>query len=177
MDLEIFFSCSLCLPVQASWRRPASLRSALFPARGQIYGASVRSDHRAPQLLPQKGLPRKTQAHPILRQRTQPPTYLLDQQFLPTGANHHQVLQVPLANRVVLQMDQAAPQNQGFLWNLRERCKDSDLGCHLRICAGGNSQETPQFGSEPLHNSTDFKPNTFRENAHFTGSFESRLHN
>ena len=91
-------------------------------------------------------------------------------------ANHHQDLQVSLANRVVLQMDQAASQNQGFLWYLRERCKDSDLGCYLCVCPRGDCQKTPQFGSEPLHNSTDFKSYTFREDTYFTGSFKHQLH-
>jgi hypothetical protein len=73
-------------------------------------------------------------------------------------------------------MDQAASQNQSFLWNLRERCKDTDLNCHFRICVGGHSQETAQFGSESLHNSTDFKSHTFREDAHFAGSFDYQFH-
>jgi len=52
--------------------------------------------------------------------------------------------------------------------DLRERSKDSDLDCHLSICAGGDSQETSQSGTEPLHNFTDLKCHTFREDAHFT---------
>ncbi len=80
-------------------------------------------------------------------------------------------------NMLTQKMDQTASQNQGVLWNLRERCKDSDLDCHFRVCAGDHSQETLQFGSESPHNSTDFKSHTFREDAHFTGCFEYRLHN
>ena len=156
---------------QAQKRFP--LRSTLFPAGGQVHRATVRSDHRAPQLLSQEGLSREAQAHPILRQRTQPSIDLLDQQLLSASVHHHRDRtrcrwQVELFFKWIKQHLGI----KAFYRNLRERCKDSDLDCNLRICAGGDSQETSQFGSKPLHNSTDFKSHSFREDAHFTGSFE-----
>ena len=38
-------------------------------------------------------------------------------------------------------------------------------------------KRTPDAGSEPLHNSTDFEPHSFRENAYFTGIFGRKLQN
>src|SRR3989338_4718595 len=50
-------------------------------------------------------------------------------------------VQMPLASRVVLQMDQAAPADQGILWCHRECGQDPNLDRHLRLRAGSYHQE------------------------------------
>ena len=42
-------------------------------------------------------------------------------------------IQVPLADRVVFQMDQAKSEDQVISWNQQERCNDSNLGCHVLL--------------------------------------------
>jgi hypothetical protein len=82
---------------------------------------------------------------------------------------------MPMANRTFLQMDQTTPEDQGLLWNLGECGQDTNLDCHLSICAGGNRQKGAEPGPESLHNFTDFERQSFRENAHITSTFKERL--
>ena len=51
-------------------QRQLPVQTALFPARGQIHRAAVRSDHHPQELLCQEGLSRKAPADPVLRHRT-----------------------------------------------------------------------------------------------------------
>ncbi len=76
---------------------------------------------------------------------------------------------MPLASRVVFQMDQATPSDQGILWQFRKCRKDPDMDGHLGICARGHNQDTVKLGFEPLHNFTDFERRSFRKNPYFTG--------
>ena len=54
-------------------------------------------------------------------------------------------------------MDQAAPENQGLLWNFRKRRKDSGMDRNIGICIGGHYQKTLKNRVESLHNFTDFE--------------------
>ena len=79
--------------------------------------------------------------------------------------------QMPLSNRTVLHMDQAAPEKQVILLHYRKCRQNSNMDRYLHLCAGSYRQETTLYQSQPLHNFTDFKRHTVRENTHFTGSF------
>lgn len=61
-------------------------------------------------------------------------------------------------------MDQATPAYQVLLRHLRERGEDVDLDSCLRVRIGFDHQEAPELRHESLHNSTDFKLDTFRKN-------------
>ena len=74
-------------------------------------------------------------------------------------------LPCPLAHRVVLQMDQAAPPDQVLLRHLGERCEDPDLDRGVGPCPGRHHPQAAEAGAEPLHNSTDPEPYGVRENA------------
>ena len=56
------------------------------------------------------------------------------------------VVQVALAGGVVLQVDQAASENQAFLRYLGERRQNANLDRHQRLRAGGDRQEATQAG-------------------------------
>ena len=86
-----------------------------------------------------------------------------------------QIYKSPLAGGIVLQVDQAAPANQGLLRHQRERGEDPNLDRGLGLRAGGHRPQAPGTGGEPLPNSTDFERDAFRENAHFTGTSSIRL--
>ncbi len=62
----------------------------------------------------------------------------LYQQLHSSGDCDRADLQVTMASRTVLQMDQTASQNQGILRNQRERREDADLDCRVGLRAGGN---------------------------------------
>ena len=47
-------------------------------------------------------------------------------------------IQEPLADRAVLQVAQAAPQDQKVLGNYRERCQNTDSGCYYCLLPCGD---------------------------------------
>ena len=78
-------------------------------------------------------------------------------------------LQVALADRVVLQVDQAAPADQEVLRRQRERREDANLDRRLGLRTGRDRAQEVGPGGESLPNPTDSQRYPFRENAHFTG--------
>ena len=84
-------------------------------------------------------------------------------------------LQVALADRVVLQVDQAAPADQEVLRRQRERREDSNLDRRLGLRTGRDRAQEVGPGGESLPNPTDSQRYPFRENAHFTGLAAVRL--
>ena len=84
-------------------------------------------------------------------------------------------VQVALADRAVLQVDQAAPAYQGLLRDFPERGEDPGVDCDQRLRPRGHCQEGTQTPKEPLRNLTNLERGPFRENAHFRGSFEQKL--
>ena len=60
------------------------------------------------------------------------------QQLCAPGSDHRPDLQVALAGRIVLQVDQAAPEDQEVLRHFRERREDADLDRRLGLRTGGD---------------------------------------
>ena len=60
------------------------------------------------------------------------PASLPDKQFCVARIDHRPTLSLPVANRTVLQVDQAAPSNQGVLWRHIECRQDAKLDRHHR---------------------------------------------
>ena len=77
----------------------------------------------------------------------------------------------PLAERVVLQRDQAASANKSILWNVRKCGQEVNMDCDLRLCAGSDHQKAIEVEAESLHNFTDYKRNAFRENATIANAY------
>ncbi len=69
-------------------------------------------------------------------------------------SDHRPDLQVALAGRIVLQVDQAAPEDQEVLRHFRERREDADLDRRLGLVLGDRAQEVGP-GGESLPNPTD----------------------
>src|SRR5690606_22338886 len=72
------------------------------------------------------------------------------------GSNHLCAVQISLAGRIVFQMDQTASAYPEVLWDIRERRESANLGCRVRIPAGGHCQKAAQSVCLALHFSTDF---------------------
>jgi hypothetical protein len=144
--------------------------TSLFSPRRQIQWRSMRSNHCARGFLRSKGLPRKIATDSLFRYHPKQTPGFLNQQLYAPRIDHRPTLSVPEADRIILQMDQAASSNQSLLWHDRERRQNPDLDCHHRLCAGGNRQKASEFGTKPLHNSTGFKRHSFRKNPDFRGS-------
>ena len=69
-----------------------------------------------------------------------------------------------MAGRALLQVDQAAPEDQSLLRHLAQRGEDADLDRDLGLRARGHSQEAARKHAQPLHNSTDPEHQSLREN-------------
>jgi hypothetical protein len=65
--------------------------------------------------------------------------------------NDLRFVQEPLAGRALLQVDQAAPSNQGILRHLGERGEGANLDRRVSLCAGRHHPEAAQAGRLPLH--------------------------
>ncbi len=48
-----------------------------------------------------------------------------------------------------------------FLRNYWERSQNADMDCHIGLCLGCHCEKAAQYRSLALHNSTDFKPDSF----------------
>jgi len=99
----------------------------------------------------------------------------LTKQLRAASRNHLRHLQAALADRTVLQMDQAAPAHQGFLRHERECRENPNLDRRLGLCAGGHRAKTPRHRSYSLPNPTGPQSYPVRENPHFTGTSTHRL--
>jgi hypothetical protein len=132
-------------------------------------GGSMRPNYCARWLLRKKRLSRETATNSLFRRQEQQTIGLLNKQLRSSGINPCRTLSLPLARRVIFQMDQAALTDQSFLWHDRKCRQDPNLDHDLRLCVGRYRQKTSELGSESLHNSTDFECDSFRKNAHFTG--------
>ena len=86
--------------------------TALLASRRQVHGGALGSDRHTdcPRIGP--SLSRLVAAGQLLRRRDEQAAEVPDQQLHAPGADHRPHLQVALADRVVLQVDQAAPADQ-----------------------------------------------------------------
>ncbi len=80
-------------------------------------------------------LPGQAASHQIPRPETGRTLNLPDQQCHSAGTDHRKALQMPLAGRAVLQMDQAASAYQALLRQYRERRQDPGLDRRFRLCS------------------------------------------
>jgi len=85
------------------------------------------------------------------------------QQHRAASQHYRRALSLPLADRAVLQVNQAAPAHQGVLRRLGERRAQPDLDRGERLCAGCHPEETPRPRRLALHNPTDPQPYPVRE--------------
>ena len=152
-------------------------QASLLTASGQVNRDTGRPDHYGHRFLHAAGLSRETQANPILRYRHKEALCFSDQQLHATSNRDREALQMPLESGVVLQMDQTTPAYQVVLRHQRECVKDTNMDCHFCIRSRGHCQEAIEARSEPLHNSTNIECDHVRENAHFAGSFFTKLRN
>ena len=77
----------------------------------------MRSDPKANRVLHFQGLSRETQTDKIFRLRKRQNLCFPNQQFSFAFDDDNKTLPMSLANRIVFQVDKAAPSNKDILWN------------------------------------------------------------
>jgi hypothetical protein len=70
---------------------------------------------------------------------------------------------MPMADRVVFQMDQTASAHKIVLWQICQCCEDPSMDCNLGLCACGDHKKTIEFRVESLHFFADFECYRLRE--------------
>ena len=108
------------------------------------HGVDLRSDHRAQRLLLAPRLRYAPASCPIQRSHNRQAAGVSHQQFHLAGVHHHRALSLPLAGRVVFQMDQAASSYQSLFRHLRERRQNPNLDCRLGLRARRHRQKATQ---------------------------------
>jgi hypothetical protein len=86
------------------------------------------------------------------------------QRLRSAGAHDHQALQVTLAHRALLQVDQAAPPDQGVLREKPQRRQHPDLDRHFRVPDHRHRPEAAWHRAGSLHFATDPESLSFRAN-------------
>ena len=147
----------------------------IFSADRQNDRNKIRSNRDYGWILFEKTLSLKTSAHRLCRCRKPQPLYFSYQQYEPSGGCNCRSLQIAVAGRTFFQMDKTAFENQGVLWDIRECRKDSNLDCNFGVCSDSHHKKATQFKAVTLHNSTDFKCCSIRENPYFTSIFGGSL--
>ena len=84
---------------------------------------------------------------------------------------------MPVANRAVLQMDQAASPYKSILWNISQCRQDTIMDRYRNIRSGSYTQETAEHRCAPLQHITGFKRHIIRKTAAVTGTFRGKYRN
>jgi len=160
---------NFCHESQKQFRLPPSLLSQ----GRQNNRASMRPDDNAQRLLCIAGLSRCPSSNWLLRYQDEQEVYLSNKQLHSVGLDNCSTLQVPLADRNLLQMDQAIPSNQDVLRHQYQRCEDSNLDSYQHLRSGRNRQERTQNRAEFGRNLANSQHCAFRESLYHTSTYEN----
>src|SRR5271157_4603373 len=148
-----------------------------FASHRQEQRPALRSNHSPAKFLSCQVLSRPAAPHSLPRCADREEPGFPDQQFSAAHPDHRATLQVPLASRVVFQVDQTTSAHQEVLRPLAQRGEDPNLDRHLRVRAAGDCSQAPGIGTQPLSHGTNSEPQFVRKSAPFTGFFAISLSN
>jgi len=109
--------------------------TSLFPSSRQNHGHPSRPDHHSSGILRSERLSRKIATDSLLRCAEQQTVRVFNQQFFTASFDDYRTLSLPLADRIIFQMDQAAPSDKSLLWDFGKCGEDPNLDCHFGLCA------------------------------------------
>ena len=134
------------------------VRLPLFAFRRPLDRSGLRSNRSVDRLLFTPRLFSAAAPDQIHRSANRQTPGISHQQFCPRRPRHRQTLQISLAGRVVLQMDQAASAHQSVLRHLRKRRQIANLDRSVSLRSRCHRQKAPRAPGDPLRNSTNFEP-------------------
>src|SRR6266576_867009 len=118
-----------------SHQRQSGLSPSLFSSPRPRYRSAQRPNHCPDWSQNSHPLSARLAPRPLLLNRTGAATGALNQQLFDSRLNRGRSLSLPLAHRIILQMDQAASPHQKFLWHFRQQCQDANLDRRYRLRA------------------------------------------
>src|SRR5512138_2677609 len=137
-----------------------------FPNRGALQRSKKRPNRFTHRTAQSKALSHPASKSQLLLRTNRSIPGLFNQQLLYCSAHCSRPLPLSLANRTVLQMDQATSTNQTFLWHLSQQCQKSNLDCRGRLRTHCDHQKETRLTAKSLHDSTDSQPDSVREELH-----------
>jgi len=136
------------------------------------HGGALRSDHSAEEFYSRTRLSRSAAAHLLCRCGNRKTSHLPDPQFSVSSADRRTSLQMPLADRIVLQVDQTTSAHRAVLRTFRERRENPSLDRQFRLRAIGGGQKTLAAGAQPLHPFPNSQRQPVRENPAGAGTYQ-----
>jgi len=152
----------------------ACLHSTILPTYRQNDRPEKRSDHQANRAEIFTAISGSTQTRQFLRCRYEQAVCLSDKQLCPRCPDYRTTLQVSLADRTVLQMDQAAPANQRLLRHLPECRQDPDMDSSQRLYRCCHNEEGTRTKAEFVRNPANSQHYTFSERPYKTSTYENK---
>ncbi len=154
-----------------------AIHSTLFQSSRQKLVDTVRSNWHTEKLLFLKVVSGSASSHPFLRRRERPAFGFSNEQHAVVCRDDCRALQVALADRIVFQMDQAAPADQNVFRYKCERGEVTNLDRDQCLLARGDHEKGTWPRSLTLRNPTSFKSNPIRENPYKTSVNKTKLQN
>lgn len=152
-------------------RAKSNLRYRRLSSRPVKKPVRADPDHRAHDTPFPRGLSGGLETGLLRGARHEKASRVSDQHLHDPGTDRGGHLQVALGNRVVLQVDQAAPADQVLLWNVGQCRQDPDLGGSVHLPACGHPEKTASSVLQSAYPAADPGGQSLREKAHrATGS-------
>src|SRR6266513_1444199 len=140
-----------------------SVPPSLFPNCGPLKRSKKRPNRFTHGTAQSKDLSRPASKSQLLLRTNRSIPGLFNQQLLHRSADGCGPLPLPLANRTVLQMDQATPKNQTLLWHFTQQRQESNLDCRGRLRAHCHHQKEAWSKTKSLHDPSSLQPDSVRE--------------
>ena len=169
-----FFKEQLLLYYQS--KKEYSFLSQVFSSNRQKHRTSKRPDDKTYWPENFKTLSDTTETNHFSRRRSKPNFCFPDQQFSIRRTDNLFALQIALADRTFLQVDQTAFANKIFFRYVYQCCQDSSLDSDQCLCACRDNQKRVEAGALITRNTPNSKYLTFRENLAETSTYGKLLY-
>src|ERR671910_613202 len=140
-----------------------SVPPSLFPSRGPLKRLKKRPNRFTHRTAQSKALSCPPSKNQLLLRTNRSISGLFNQQLFHRSSDRSSYLPLSLANRAVLQMDQATPTNQTLLGHLTQQRQESNLDCRGRLRAHCDHQKEAWSKAKSLHHPTGTQPDSVRE--------------
>jgi hypothetical protein len=152
------------------------LLSQVLSPRRQKHRLTIRSNNQIDRAENVTTLSDTTKTNQLSRRRAATYFCFSDKQFSVRCFDSVPTIPTAMADRTVLQMDQAALANKIFLWHFCQRCQDSNLDSDKCLCACSNHPKRAEIGTFTTRNTPNPQHFTFRENTVKTSIYERLLY-
>ena len=142
----------------------------IFQCR-QVYRSFRRSENRTDRICGKKEISHSSAQNSICGLGNKEAFCFSHEQLSPSCNNNSIPLQVPLADRIFFQMDQAKPEDKKFFRNVFQCGQNTDMDCCSGLRYGGSRQDSTWPHAEPLRNLSNSECCYFRETSYYPNTY------